>query len=367
MWWKILFGLYSLAIFSFFTCSYYNSINSETIKILSNKEVFIALGVIFAMYVLFNIFQTLAKKINFTSHIVVSGFLLITGAFFLNFCKDLLMYDKIFNTFVNGGFIAKINTLIALFIVVAILFFPLYYPLLIYLRTYNTFPKINNAFLRNFAFFGMLVSAGKPLIGIYTIFIEHSKSYKDLIPFCAEIIIILAFFNIAFDKRILSKRFWQIAIFPAFLVDNLWTKGSSLSLTKETFQANIDILCQQPISFSILITLLLGLILYTLYKYSFTNYFDNLEIIEPNKAIVKPTNEFDKNKNLKRVDRFWFNVLILFLGSLGIHWFYAKKTLKGLIYLLLFLIGCNLSFFLAIMDLISACRKKTDENGCIWV
>jgi len=67
----------------------------------------------------------------------------------------------------------------------------------------------------------------------------------------------------------------------------------------------------------------------------------------------------------KAVNKIAYIVLALFLGSLGVHHFYAGKTTKGIIYIVFcwtFIPG-----FLALFSFISALFKKADANGNIRV
>ena len=57
--------------------------------------------------------------------------------------------------------------------------------------------------------------------------------------------------------------------------------------------------------------------------------------------------------------------LCLLLGGAGLHKFYAGKCIQGLLYLALSWTG--VSVVLALLDLLVAIFKRTNEYGEIWV
>ena len=57
--------------------------------------------------------------------------------------------------------------------------------------------------------------------------------------------------------------------------------------------------------------------------------------------------------------------LCLFLGGAGLHKFYAGKWVQGLLYLALSWTG--IPVVLALLDLLVAIFKRTNEYGEIWV
>ena len=57
--------------------------------------------------------------------------------------------------------------------------------------------------------------------------------------------------------------------------------------------------------------------------------------------------------------------LCLLLGGAGLHKFYAGKWIQGLLYLALSWTG--VSVVLALLDLLGAMFKRTNEYGEIWV
>lgn len=57
--------------------------------------------------------------------------------------------------------------------------------------------------------------------------------------------------------------------------------------------------------------------------------------------------------------------LCLFLGGVGVHKFYAGKWGQGILYVLFCWTG--LSLVCALIDLIIAVFKPTDNQGCIYV
>ena len=92
-------------------------------------------------------------------------------------------------------------------------------------------------------------------------------------------------------------------------------------------------------------------------------YVNNGETIY-SKATPK-TNVFKENDSQKVVNKVAYALLAIFLGGFGAHNFYAGKTVKGIIYLVL----CW-TFIPALLGLIEGCialGKKTDSEGNILV
>jgi len=65
------------------------------------------------------------------------------------------------------------------------------------------------------------------------------------------------------------------------------------------------------------------------------------------------------------VNRLAFILLAVFLGSFGIHRFYARKFISGTIYLLLS--WTFIPTFLSIIEALLALLKKPNEIGQIWI
>lgn len=65
------------------------------------------------------------------------------------------------------------------------------------------------------------------------------------------------------------------------------------------------------------------------------------------------------------VNKLAFILLALFLGSFGIHRFYARKFISGTIYLLLS--WTFIPTFLSIIEALLALLKKPNEIGQIWI
>lgn len=66
-----------------------------------------------------------------------------------------------------------------------------------------------------------------------------------------------------------------------------------------------------------------------------------------------------------KVSKGLYIALCLFLGGVGIHKFYAGKWLAGILYALFCWTG--LSVVLALIDLIIAVFKSSDDQGCMYV
>ena len=79
----------------------------------------------------------------------------------------------------------------------------------------------------------------------------------------------------------------------------------------------------------------------------------------------------------RRINKWVYILLAVFLGGLGLHNFYAGKTMLGIIWLVLFVLGFLLSFIgvgvlligmlwvVGIIQAIIALFKSSDANGCI--
>ena len=68
---------------------------------------------------------------------------------------------------------------------------------------------------------------------------------------------------------------------------------------------------------------------------------------------------------MKEVNKFWYCVIILLFGSIGIHQFYAGHNIKGVLYLCFCWTG--IPEILTILDLINAITEKSDSNGNICI
>ena len=66
-----------------------------------------------------------------------------------------------------------------------------------------------------------------------------------------------------------------------------------------------------------------------------------------------------------KINKGIYIMLCLFLGTVGIHKFYAGKWGQGILYALFCWTG--LSVVCALIDLIIAVFKSTDDQGCMYV
>lgn len=73
-----------------------------------------------------------------------------------------------------------------------------------------------------------------------------------------------------------------------------------------------------------------------------------------------------KTKEYKRVRKTTYCTLTFFLGGIGVHKFYAKKTIEGLLYLA-FCWTAVPGIIAIFYDFIVALSQKSDKNGMIWV
>ncbi len=75
--------------------------------------------------------------------------------------------------------------------------------------------------------------------------------------------------------------------------------------------------------------------------------------------------EYQAQTSGVKVNKIAYGLIAIFLGSLGIHRFYARKILSGVIYLLFCLTG--VPGVLGIVEGILALVKPSDENGDLTV
>lgn len=74
-----------------------------------------------------------------------------------------------------------------------------------------------------------------------------------------------------------------------------------------------------------------------------------------------------RSSYLKGVNKVIYCILVLFLGTLGIHKFYAKKHLAGVVYIVLSICSLvPLTAFLSLIDLVVALLKPADAYGNIY-
>lgn len=67
----------------------------------------------------------------------------------------------------------------------------------------------------------------------------------------------------------------------------------------------------------------------------------------------------------KRVSKFFYCVIIILFGSVGIHKLYAGHTFLGVLYMCLCWTG--ISEILTIIDFFNAIMEKSDDEGKIYV
>lgn len=73
----------------------------------------------------------------------------------------------------------------------------------------------------------------------------------------------------------------------------------------------------------------------------------------------------DEHVNEKRVNKYLYIILAVFLGSFGVHHFYAGKKKKGILYLLFF--WTFIPEILALFDVVKACGKMKDSENKVWI
>lgn len=72
-----------------------------------------------------------------------------------------------------------------------------------------------------------------------------------------------------------------------------------------------------------------------------------------------------KMKSKKSVNKLLYCLLIILFGSVGVHKFYAKKYVSGILYL--GFVWTGIPEILTIIDLIWAVTRKADSEGNILI
>lgn len=92
----------------------------------------------------------------------------------------------------------------------------------------------------------------------------------------------------------------------------------------------------------------------------------NVEVYQKeDRIIISKKNVFESTNGKKLVNKTAYGLLALFLGGIGVHKFYAGKTLQGVLYLIFF--WSFIPALIAFIEGILALTKNADENGNILV
>lgn len=73
----------------------------------------------------------------------------------------------------------------------------------------------------------------------------------------------------------------------------------------------------------------------------------------------------EENPGKKRVNKYIYLILTVFLGAFGIHKFYAGKIVSGILYLLF--CWTLIPMFLSIFDFIKGAGEIKDTEDKIWI
>ena len=73
----------------------------------------------------------------------------------------------------------------------------------------------------------------------------------------------------------------------------------------------------------------------------------------------------DDHPGQKRVDKYLYIILAVFLGDFGAHKFYAGRIRTGVLYLLF--CWTLVPWFISIFDIIRGCGKVKDTENKIWI
>ncbi|HOO27728.1 MAG TPA: TM2 domain-containing protein [Lachnospiraceae bacterium] len=73
----------------------------------------------------------------------------------------------------------------------------------------------------------------------------------------------------------------------------------------------------------------------------------------------------DEHPNEKKVNKYCYILLAVFLGDFGIHQFYAGRVRRGILYLIF--CWTFIPELLSIFDIIKACGKIKDTEDQIWM
>lgn len=106
----------------------------------------------------------------------------------------------------------------------------------------------------------------------------------------------------------------------------------------------------------------------TIIKEGFGKFYIKVEIsqfLEKEENISNLNNEANSFTNKVIVNKFIFSILAIFLGMFGIHWFYAKKFKRGLLYFIFY--WTAIPFCLSLYEGIKALLTPTDGSHLIEV
>jgi TM2 domain-containing membrane protein YozV len=86
-------------------------------------------------------------------------------------------------------------------------------------------------------------------------------------------------------------------------------------------------------------------------------------VIQDNELRVNSTQE--DHPGQKRVDKYIYVLLAVFLGDVGAHKFYAGRIRTGILYLVF--CWTFVPWFFALYDIVQGCGKVKDTENRIWV
>lgn len=278
--WKILFGLYSLLIGGAFTVA---MILGDGTDITTDwqKDLW-AIGAILLIFIVFGTLYSLAQKKKFlTKNWVVAGVTLFTaGVIHLSFESFMEAIKEEPELITQLPILENIIVIAILLGVMAFILLPFLIPMIAYFLKEKLLQVVEKPFFRIYALCLLYLFHIPTIISqCYAIFVE--KEFTPLyaiLLFQASIYIAVALYSIAFAKKILTKKFWQITFLPQLFIVGFFPVKTDVSFL-ETIQETSVFMNVAPI----LIVFTIGLMALTtfmFYHYAFTDKLDEIKVIE---------------------------------------------------------------------------------------
>ena len=278
--WKILFGLYSLLIGGLFTIA---MILGDGTNITTGwQDDLWAVGATLLIFIVFGTLYSLAQKKKFiTKNWVVAGTALFTAGVihisYESFIEVMKEEAELMAPLSILGYIVVIT--LSLGVIVFILS-PFLIPMVAYFLKEKLLSVIEKPFFRIYALCLLYLFHIPTIISqCYAIFIEKefTPMYAILL-FQASIYVAVALYSIAFAKKILTKKFWQITFLPQLFIVGFFPVKTEVSFI-ETIKENTGFANIAPILILFAIGLM-ALTTFMFYRYAFTDKLDEIKVIE---------------------------------------------------------------------------------------
>lgn len=356
MFWKIVFGLYSLFLFAVMFKLHDN--NSSAHMQITNLEAFGGILCIAGIYFLFNILYALARKIRTLSLRSTKALIIFAVLGNISLCISAL-YDKI-HAYHPLRVLAGFEILL---IITAILLLPLYIPLISYMKQFPAYNKaLQHSFFKVLTLF-LLVFYNTPMFckELYLLTTEPlSESLLETIVFLAcSLYIIVCYAGYVMKKDFIPKKILKWTWVPVFVI---WNTGLSITELKSGIQEAVN----WPVILNVFLVFVLVVEFLILYRYANTEVEseteDCIEVESETKSENQFISEIDKNSFVLK----WVYILLILVGGgLGLHKFYAGKIRIGILYLLF--VWTSIPFWVSIVELIIAILKQPNSEGKIIV